>query len=381
MLTLDFMNEDNEYSFEEIVSAVTGGSIDNFKGDKDFLDFFISYGIGKFIEGDMYKEYSKYDGLLNFMYLDYCGYFGEKLYKIYEICGKDKMQFLRTCALIGKYVEINRALKKETIDANLSLENPVSFVDDNIILSDGTIPKFDPLNYMDPFGVWGDWGELRDEYHYECERSLRRRINESIRTSGENVPLLEEMISYCEKEKKETDEKEALKVSDDHKLRLENVYFGKEYVESSGFSAGMMSWFENLNFKILNYHVFRSLPEGEYFLVDDLGNVHIPDEIMKKGNVEIGPNSVIRKVSMANIRQVLRFSIEKLVEEDSFENEEFIFRIRALLENLELHEEIALGELKKYQDVIAKIYELVFGSTFGDEDENNYSDENKKPNK
>ena len=70
MLTLDFYNE--SYSLEEIINGYTGGSLDNFKGDEDFLDFLISYSLGDNLEGpdaDNFKEYAKYDGLLNMMSL------------------------------------------------------------------------------------------------------------------------------------------------------------------------------------------------------------------------------------------------------------------------------------------------------------------------
>ena len=43
MLTLDFNNK--SYSLGEIVDSYTGGTIDNFQGDEDFLEFLISYSL------------------------------------------------------------------------------------------------------------------------------------------------------------------------------------------------------------------------------------------------------------------------------------------------------------------------------------------------
>ena len=87
MLKLDFNN--NEYTLEEIILAITDGDIGNFKGDNDFLDFLLAYTLGEYIyEGEdyKYKEYGNHHGVWNLMQLDDYGYFGEKLYKIYEIC-------------------------------------------------------------------------------------------------------------------------------------------------------------------------------------------------------------------------------------------------------------------------------------------------------
>ena len=79
VLKLDFLNED--YSLEEIIQAFTDGDIENFKGDSDFLDFLISFAIGKYLEdddADKYQSYSDYNGLLKIMRLDEYGYFGKK---------------------------------------------------------------------------------------------------------------------------------------------------------------------------------------------------------------------------------------------------------------------------------------------------------------
>ena len=118
MLKLDFLNKD--YSLEEVIDAYTDGDIVNFKGDEDFLNFLISYSLGGHLDGpdaDKYEEYKDYDGLLNIMRLDEYGYFGKKLYQIYEICNKDKFEFMKTCKLIGSY-SIKHTLEKETIDTN-----------------------------------------------------------------------------------------------------------------------------------------------------------------------------------------------------------------------------------------------------------------------
>lgn len=137
--------------------------------------------MGKHLVGSdasKYKEYKDYDGLLNIMRLDEYGYFGKKMYRIYEICNKDKLEFMKTCTLIGQY-SIKHSIEKETIDTNLKLKKPVLFADDSIVLSTGLKPKYNPKNEFD----YADniSSNERDELNYEMERSLRHRINESIK--------------------------------------------------------------------------------------------------------------------------------------------------------------------------------------------------------
>lgn len=127
MRRLDFYNRN--YSLDEIIDVYTDGSLDNFKGDEDFLNFLISYSLGEQLVGDeedSYREWAKYDGIFNIMKLDELNLFGKKLYQIYEICGKDKYLFMKTCDLIGRDDSFEN-ISSEVIDINLKLKEPVIF--------------------------------------------------------------------------------------------------------------------------------------------------------------------------------------------------------------------------------------------------------------
>lgn len=372
MLTLDFYSR--SYSLDEIIDAYTGGSIDNFKGDEDFLEFLISYSLGDNLEGpdaDKFREYAQYDGSLNIMRLDEYGYFGEKLYRIYEICGKDKMKFMKTCDMIGKY-SIKHSIEKATIDTNLKLIEPVEFFDEDIVLSSGIKPKYD----MDKMFLRRSGLKLSDEmeYDHEMERSLRRRINESIKRNGDDIPLLEEMLSYVEQERLEKEAEEAKRVPDNHEIDINNLFFGSEVIDMSGGVLGMnmrsISWFEYTNMDMFNFHIFRSVPVGDYCLLDNDGKIHIPEDVMKNGNVSVGPNQVIRSVNIVNVPTIIKSAVSVL-EEDYSANEEAINSCNGFLEMLEEREKITVGEAKEFESFIRSAYEIAYGPIFGEDDKDN----------
>ena len=377
MLKLDFLNKD--YSLEEVIDAFTDGDINNFKGDTDFLNFLISYSLGKYLVGDdadKYMDYSEYDGLFKIMRLDEYGYFGKKLYQIYEICGKDKTEFMKTCELIGTYA-VKHSIEKETIDANLSLKKPVKFADDSIVLSSGLKPIYNPNNkykYADDLSF-----DDEQELNHEMERSLRHRINMSIKENNDQIELLEEMPSYAEQERISKEEMEAKRVKDDYQIDINNLYYGTEQYSSEdgamGFSMTLVSWFEYMNMDIMNYHVFRSVPTGDFCLIDNNGKIHIPEDIMSKDNVSVSNNSPIRGVKIMNIKKIVEDNIKNT--DDEME----LLELNGLLEHLEDKERIQVSELDQYEPTIRNLFEQSQGSIFSDKNKDYEADLDESDNK
>lgn len=370
MLKLDFMNK--EYSVAEIIDVYTDGSIENFKGDEDFLTFLISYAIGNYIVGpdaEDFKEYAEYDGILNMMLLDEYGYFGTKLYKLYEICGKSKIKFMQLCGLIGKY-GVFTILDKAIIDRNLQLTEPVPFMDDDMVLSSGIKPILDPKDHFMQFSMRY---EDREEFEYEVNRSLKQGINESIKRNHDGLELFPEMTSYVEKREQEEKARLAKMVPDDYILNINNLFYGTEIYDASGgiINLGMkiVSWFENMNMSLVDFHIFRSIPAGDYCLLDDNANIHIPEAVLCGDGVEVGPNTPIRSVNIANISTILRTAIE-ILEEDQVTNEASILDLKGLLEILETKQFISVQEAKGFEHVIRVAYEIAYGEIFKPRGEN-----------
>lgn len=377
MLRLDFLNKD--YSLEEVIDAFTDGDINNFKGDTDFLNFIISYSLGKYLVGDdadKYMDYSEYDGLLKIMRLDEYGYFGKKMYQIYEICGKDKIEFMKTCELIGTYA-VKHSIEKKTVDTNLSLKKPVKFADDSIVLSSGLKPIYNPNNkykYADNLSF-----DDEQELNHEMERSLRHRINMSIKENNDQIELLEEMPSYAEQERISKEEMEAKRVKDDYKIDIDNLYYGTEQYSSGdgamGFSMTLVSWFEYMNMDIMNYHVFRSVPTGDYCLIDNNGKIHIPEDIMSKDNVSVSNNSPIRGVKIMNIKKIVEDNI------NNSDDEMELIELNGVLEHLDDKERIQVSELDQYEPTIRNLFEQSQGSIFNDKNKDHEADLDESDNK
>lgn len=356
----------SELGLDEIIEAYTDGSLDNFKGDQHFLDFLISYAWGSSLEGPdayKYKEYAEYDGCLNVMSLDEFGYLGKKVYRLYEICEKDKLRFIELCTYIGK-TAFMRLIDKTLIDKNLELKKPVPFIDKSIILSTGKKPQA-KLESMVPFEDLTE--EEQKEYKHELNRSLSRRINESIKRNNDNVEPVPEMPSYISVKQKELEEENKKRVKDNYIVNINNLYYGSEILDASGGVLGInikfVSWFEYTNMDFLSFHFFRSIPSGDYCLVDNNGNIHIPETIINHNNIEIGPNTPIRGVNIANVPTILSSAIKKL-EEEPIANETSILNLKSLLEQLELKETLSVAETKQYDTIIRTAYEIAYGEIF-----------------
>jgi len=371
MPRFDFFN--NDYPFNEIIDGIIDGDMKNIKNDQDFLDFIIYYAFGKEINGEIDKRYEKYIeccGVLNFVLLDNYDLLDKKLYKLYEMCDKDKIKFIRLCHHIGQYGGFRNTFTKEEILTNLSLKEPVDFIDENLLLPNGENPEFSFQDaYYSPYNIPKN---LYDEYNYELERSLIHRINESIKKNGDDIEPLEEMISYKEKEEAKRKKLEDKKVKDDYEININNIYYGKEILDLSGGVLNMnmqsVSWFENTNVRLLNYHAFRNVPSGDYCMLDNKGNIYIPNKTVSSNNISIGPDTPIRKVEIISVPKLFDKVIEKL-EDDPIENESKILEYKGMLEMLNYKQKLSVKELNEYEPMIRGMYEYLFGSIFNSDND------------
>lgn len=130
-----------------------------------------------------------------------------------------------------------------------------------------------------------------------------------------------------------------------------------------GINMKMVAWFEYTNMDFLTYHFFRNIPSGDYCLVDNNGQIHIPETIIKHNNISVGPNTPIRSVNIANVPTILLSAIKKL-EEDPLTNEISIMNLRSLLELLESKGAISVADINKFDSIIRTAYEIAYGEIF-----------------
>ena len=353
---------DKPYTVGEIVYILTNGDIKNFKGDMDFLDFILSYGFGK---GSKY--YNKEDvecNVLNFFQLDAYGLLGEKLYKIYEACNKDKKEFIKTCDAMCGY-GFYHMFDEETIKRNLELDIPVKFVDDNIVLSNGEkcVYDIDSKEVLLPrkFGL-EIYSDDYEELAYEMERSLRKRINERLKEQGDDN-LLEEKISFQEQKEKERieeetkrKEEEAKRIPPDYMIDVNNLYYGFMVSKVEFIEFKEIVVLENNNVGIGRYASFRSIPDGNYLLIDAEGNV------FRDTYPSMGENSE-RHVNIVQVTKMLdEFVNEKLNYGNvNAETIEFFGSLSSLLKDRGY---IPVEELKDFYEIFQVVYENLYGPIF-----------------
>lgn len=362
MLKINYL--DDTYSVPEIIDAYTEGSIDNFKGDTDFLRFLISFAVGGFLVGPdapYYSEYADYDGTLNIMLLDSYGYLGSKLYQLYELCGKDKTKFMLLTRLIGRY-SVYTILEKALIDRNLELSEPVPIIDEELVLSSGTKPELDPKNIFCQFDLSY---EDREEYEYEINRSLRNRINASIKRNQDKIELLPEIPSYIEKERREQEEKEKKRVPEELIIPINNLYYGFAHISAGGvanINLRAISWFVYTGIDMFCYHMFKRIPDGETCLLDDDAKIHIPEHVLNKDGIEISPFSPIRSVNIATVPTIILDALKKL-EEDPITNEISILNLQSFLESID-QGSVKVKDLKELDGIVNTAYEIAYGPIF-----------------
>ena len=367
MKKFDFLNQN--YTIEEFITGITDGDIANFKNDEDFLDFLIYYTYGEFLKGeDLNQQYlEKYSNKRGFLVIDMLDAYeirGRKLYHMYEICNKDKIKFMRVLHHFGSIY--NKKFTKDEVLTNLSLTEPVDFIDENLMFSDGKDPK-ECYSVKSILGYEDVEHEVENEYWHDLRKSLIDRINKSIKKNNDNIPLLSPIKSYKEEQEEEQRKIAEKEVKSDYEIPVDNLFFGKQTYDVSGgvlnFNMQTVSWFENTGVKFGNYYFFRSIPMGDYCLVDSQGNIFIPDKKVEQNGISLLPNNPIRNVKMASIKKILSDYLTYL-SNDPIQNEETILDIKGTFEYLENIDFIKVEDLDKFYSLIRDSYETIYGTLF-----------------
>ncbi len=207
-------------------------------------------------------------------------------------------------------------------------------------------------------------------YSQNLRYSLIKRINAKIKESDSKLDLLPEIKTYEQEQKELDDEINTKKVPNDYAIDVNNLFFGK-YTSNLGggiinLNFNLVSWFENMNMRIGNYFVFRSVPSGDYCMINEEGKIYIPDKPIENNSISILPTSPIKFVDIASVKHILEESLKKL---DPIEDEETLLGVKGLLELIDNNVTITVSELENYEPIISQCYEMLFGKMFNHEDE------------
>lgn len=207
-------------------------------------------------------------------------------------------------------------------------------------------------------------------YSQNLRYSLIKRINAKIKESDSKLDLLPEIKTYEQEQKELDDEINTKKVPNDYAIDVNNLFFGK-YTSNLGggiinLNFNLVSWFENMNMRISNYFVFRSVPSGDYCMINEEGKIYIPDKPIENNSISILPTSPIKFVDIASVKHILEESLKKL---DPIEDEETLLGVKGLLELIDNNVTITVSELENYDPIISQCYEMLFGKMFNHEDE------------
>ena len=207
-------------------------------------------------------------------------------------------------------------------------------------------------------------------YSQNLRYSLIKRINAKIKESDSKLDLLPEIKTYEQEQKELDDEINTKKVPNDYAIDVNNLFFGK-YTSNLGggiinLNFNLVSWFENMNMRISNYFVFRSVPSGDYCMINEEWKIYIPDKPIENNSISILPTSPIKFVDIASVKHILEESLKKL---DPIEDEETLLGVKGLLELIDNNVTITVSELENYEPIISQCYEMLFGKMFNHEDE------------
>ena len=177
--------------------------------------------------------------------------------------------------------------------------------------------------------------------------------------------MLLEIKTYEQEQKELNDEINSKKVPNEYAIDVNNLFFGK-YTSNLGggiinLNFNLVSWFENMNMRIGNYFVFRSVPSGDYCLIDESGKIYIPDKQIETNGISILPTSPIKYVDIASVKHILEESLKKL---DPIEDEEILLGVKGLLELIDNNVTITVAELENYEPIIRQCFEMSFGKIF-----------------
>lgn len=302
MARLDWMNDRELTSGKVLQMFLTNVSDEEYEFSTKVSPNSLEYALYEIIIGT--TEDSDGVSILDLMTLDELDIVGDTLVKLWKLCEKDKEYFKKTISYVTGGM-LRKVFTEDEIRKNLELEKPIPF-----------IPKSDEAPFLFKLSPYKD-KELYDKLIFTLRKTLVMEYNKAIKALNDDnfkeLPLPE----LAKKE-------EAPSIPAETLLNINDLYFGHVIIDLTGGVLGINMTTYGLFEKQKNIvkvdervcYVVRSIPDGDYSIIDEFGNLVEHNQEVEVNGVSILPTKSVQSLAIAKVTKYLREAEEKNVCED-----------------------------------------------------------------
>ncbi len=343
-------NREEKVTLTDIVKKLSGAYASKLLDDSSFCD--------SFYEILMSDDFSSRASILDVIALDEKEIYDENFYRLWELYAKNVTEYKTVLSFL-------RFFSKEEILGNLSLESPVPFIEYPLMFGDTEIQNgrlYEVKNFQE-----------RDMFRHAIRQKFIREYNKEIKKEGKDVSSLLPEETY------EVEESSFM----EDKIPLKNLYFGTSQmaVTTTGLDLRFqeLCWLEKKNcFLKINGKdscIFQNLLYHETLLLDETGQMVVPEKELEISGYSISPCSQTRSVTASSLVQIsydAKEQLEKVFMSGEIDNEEYFERrdsIELLDELLEEKQEVSYRDLSELLPFVRRLYEETYGPLFPPEEE------------
>ena len=298
MARLDWMNGKGITVEKVLKMFLENVSNENYAFSETVKDDTLEMALYEIIVGTN-NEIANGVSIVSLMMLDELDIVGDTLVKLWELCEKDKEFFKKTISYVTGTM-LRKVFTEEEIRKNLALEKPIPF-----------IPKSDEVPFLFKLSPYKD-KELYDKLIFTLRKTLVMEYNKRIREVNDNnlkeLPLPE----LVKKEDIPSMPEETI-------LNINDLYFGLVTIDLTGGVLGINMSTYGLFEKQKNMvkvdgkicYVVRTIPEGEYSIMDEFGNLVEHNQEIEVDGVSILPTKSVQSLAIAKVTKYLREAEER----------------------------------------------------------------------
>lgn len=297
MARLDWMNDKDLTSGKVLQMFLSSVSDEQCKYSEKASPNSLEYALYEIIIGT--TESNDGVSILDLMMLDELDIVGDTLVKLWELCEKDKDYFKKTISYITGNM-LRKVFTEDEIRNNLALEKPIPF-----------IPKSDEVPFLFKLSPYKD-KESYDKLIFALRKNLVIEYNKKVRETNNHNLIKLPLPELVKKDDKPS-------IPDETILNLNDLYFGQVIIDLTGGVLGLNMSTYGIFEKQKNMvkvdgkvcYVVRSIPEGEYSIMDEFGNLVEHNQQIEVAGVSILPTKAVQSLAIAKVTKYLREAEER----------------------------------------------------------------------